>query len=136
MTDKLPFNASVWFRSDDDDDGNSKGLQLYEGNRHEGLTDLPQRSGCLSGDTFAGSDAFAALFDDWQIADTEEKKARQIAVADYSAFVSACKTLEEIEVAVKLPEELRKRLVPASNTLVAVSPESLSKIKADFAKAA
>ncbi len=98
------------------------------------INDLPYRRGCgyANGDVFPMDEAFETAFDmhakerDANLAEIRRKE------AEFFALVDSAKTLDDVLSVIELPEAILERLGRKSTSLVALSKESLDRLKADF----
>ncbi|WP_020469647.1 hypothetical protein [Zavarzinella formosa] len=102
----------------------------------ERLADMPNGGGCFTRDVFVADEDFETAFNEHALV----KKANDAAVsrknADYHSLVHTAKTVEDILAVMPLPDALIERLCGQRQALVAISPEVIERIKADFATAA
>ena len=102
----------------------------------EALAEIPSHRGCYSRETYPCDQALADAADHYLEVKARAEDARRAKYDEYSAFVYAARTLEDIEAIVPLPQDLRAALGATPNALVAVNENTLASIKQDFAQAA
>jgi hypothetical protein len=102
----------------------------------ECLADLPYGRGCNNRDVFVVDEAFEKAFDGYAVAKKANDAAFNKKYADYNALIQTVKSVEDVLEVMPLPDALLERLSVQRQSLVAISPEVLDRIKADFATAA
>lgn len=95
------------------------------------LADIPSRRGCRSGDVFPVSATAQAALEAFTKAKEDAKAARDLKIRDYKSFLAACKTVDEFNETVPLPDDLRNRYM-SGGALIAISPEKIAEIGKDF----
>lgn len=96
------------------------------------LADIPYRRGCGSGEVFPCGTKLRAQFDELEKVTKARKDIIKNKRQEYWSFVEACRYVEEIEVVIPLPADLRTTLGQQAQSLVVISPEVINSIKADF----
>ena len=102
------------------------------------IADMPYRAGChySSNDVFPVAEAFEKAFDLHAKHKLEADKLQQEKYAQFTSFLNACKTVDDVLEVIPLPEDIRKRLGADSTALVAVTAETVKSLRATFKKAA
>ena len=102
------------------------------------IADIPYCRSCVYGnsDVFPVTPAFEKAFDEYAKLKTESDKRQQEKQQEFLSFLGACQFLDEVLDVIPLPEDIRKRLGHSSNSLVAVTPETVKSLKTMFKKAA
>lgn len=95
------------------------------------IADIPHRSGCRSGDVFSVTPTAQQAIEAFTKAKEDAKAERDAKFRDYKSFLAACKTVDEFNEAVPLPEALRNRYM-SGGALIAISPEKVAEISKDF----
>lgn len=122
-------------RFSEPDSGRVVGLDLRE--RHEmreALADVPYHYSYAT--ALEVTPEIVAEVDAYELLSAAEGKARAAALAEYAAFVGSCRTVEDVEKVVALPESLRAGLGATGRQLVAVNPETVERLREQFADAA
>ena len=104
--------------------------------RSDGLADVPYHRGCYSQDVFPVSEAFERAYDEHAQVTQQNDKAEGEKMAQFHAFLAACRSVEEVEAVIPLPADVRQRLGHGSSALVAVTAEAVATLKATFGQAA
>lgn len=95
------------------------------------IADIPARMGCRSGDIFSVSPAAQATIEAFTKAKEDAKADRDAKQRDYKSFLAACKTVDEFNDSVPLPDDLKQRYM-SGGALIAISPEKIAEISKDF----
>jgi len=53
---------------------------------------------------------------------------------EYTSFLNVCKYVEDVEAVIPLPEKIRAKVYGSNNSMVAINPEIVQSIAADFQK--
>jgi hypothetical protein len=120
------------------DTGQVFGVEFYPnygesalGVTKEFLADMPKGRGCGSSEVFSVNATQQAALQQFIAEKDSVKEARKQKVSDYKSFLAACKTVDEFNDAVPLPEDLRNRYM-SGGALIAISPEKIAEISKDF----
>jgi hypothetical protein len=100
------------------------------------LADMPQPSGCYSGEVFAVSAECERVFDAYEAEFHANYQLKDVKRRQFLEFVAASRTVEDVLEVIDLPAEVRERLGHRSTALIAVSPESVSALRVTFRIAA
>lgn len=95
------------------------------------LADLPSSSGCRSGDVFPVSPTAFVALEAFTRAKQDDKELRETKFRQYKSLLAACKTVDELNEIVSLPEDLKQRYM-TGGALIAINPETIASIKSDF----
>ncbi|HLJ95422.1 MAG TPA: hypothetical protein VKU02_19755 [Gemmataceae bacterium] len=100
------------------------------------LADMPSYSGCYSGQVFAVSAQCEQVHDAHASEHAANYRIRTDRISQFTSFVAACRTVEDVLEVVDLPPDIRHRLGHRSTALVAVSPETVTALRETFKIAA
>ena len=100
------------------------------------LADMPSYSGCYSGQVFAVSAECEQAFDAYASEHAANYRIRTDKISQFTNFVTACRTVEDVMEVIDLPADIRERLGQRSTALVAVSPEAVTALRETFKIAA
>jgi len=100
------------------------------------VADMPQYSGCYSGEVFAVSAECEQVFDAYDAELEANYRLRDDKRRQVLDFVTASRTVEDVLEVIDLPADLRERLGHRSTALIAVSAESVSALREAFRIAA
>ena len=95
------------------------------------IADIPHRQGCRSGDVFSVAPTAQQTIEAFIKAKEDMKHARLEKLKAYKSFLAACKTVDEFNETVPLPEDLKMRYM-VGGALIAINPEPVAEIKKDF----
>jgi hypothetical protein len=93
---------------------------------------MPCRNGCYSGEVFAVDEEFERAYDEHAAVKLVNDKGLIAKDGDFRAVVFAARFLEDITAVIELPKDVLAELGQKSTAVVAISPESLERLKADF----
>jgi hypothetical protein len=100
------------------------------------FADIPQHSGCYSGEVFAVSAECERVFDAYAKECEANYQLRHDKKRQFVDFVMASRTVEDVLEVIDLPVEIQERLGHRSTALIAVSAESVSALRETFRLAA
>jgi hypothetical protein len=100
------------------------------------LADMPRHTGCYSGEVFAVSAECEQVFDAYAAERDDNHRLRSQKECQFTSYVTACRTVEDVLEAIDLPADIRERLGHRSTALVAVSPEAVTALRETFRIAA
>lgn len=103
----------------------------YEEQKRDRLADMPDGAGCHRGDVFPVTKTVQNTLEAYIEKRDANKYEAQRKRHEYFSFLAACKTVEEVDEVVKLPDDLRKRYL-SGGALVAINPDVVASIKSDF----
>lgn len=96
-----------------------------------GLADIPSNGGCRSNQVYPISSAGQKAIEDFSKAVDKFNAERTAKFTDYGAFTLACKTVDEFDEAIPLPDDLRTRYM-AGGALIHLSEEKIAELKKEF----
>jgi hypothetical protein len=96
------------------------------------LADMPRHSGCYSGEVFAVPATCEQVFEAYAAEFAANCRIRDERTRQFTNFVTACRTVEDVLEVIDLPADIRNRLGHRSTALVAVSPESVAALRETF----
>jgi hypothetical protein len=100
------------------------------------IADMPKYSGCYSGEVFPVSAECERVFDAYEAEYRDNSRLRSDKEAQFTNFLTACRTVEDVLDVIDLPADIRERLGHRSTALVAVSPEAVTALRQSFKIAA
>jgi hypothetical protein len=104
----------------------------------DAIADIPYKAGChySTNDVFPVSEAFEKAFDEHARLKGEFDKQHDQKRSEFTAFLNACQSVEDVLEVISLPDDLRRRIGHLSAALVAVTPETVKSLKDTFKKVA
>ena len=100
------------------------------------IADMPQHAGCYSGEVLAVSAECEQALDAYAAECAENYRLRNDKVCQFTDFLRACRTVEDVLLVIDLPADIRERIGHRSTALVAVSPEAVTALRQTFEIAA
>lgn len=98
------------------------------------IEDIPSSGGCFNNRVFGISQDGREAIESFKEAYLEAKSQYAQKKSKFSSFVNNAKYLEDIEEVVPLPEDVRQRITGSNSSLVAINPEIIQDIAAEFKK--
>lgn len=98
----------------------------------EMLADLPGSRGCTNGDVFPVSANQQEAIESFVRAADQFRAARAAKFSEYGAFTLACKTVNEFNETIPLPEDMATRFM-SGGALIHLSEEKIAELKKEFA---
>lgn len=96
------------------------------------ITGVPYKRGCGGSDVFAVSDEFESILSEYTKLIDENSKSIDKKMRDCNSLIISAKYVEDVLEIIKVPKELKERLLGRSTAIVAISPEVTNRIKEIF----
>jgi hypothetical protein len=99
------------------------------------LADMPHGAGCRQSEAFPVSASAQKIIEAYTAKSEDQKAEHSKKRQEYFSFLAACKTVEDVDAVVPLPDDLKSRYLSGC-ALVAINPDVIALIRQEFSKAA
>lgn len=94
--------------------------------------DLPYNKGCRASEVFMATEQFEKILAEYIKIKEENDKIAAQKKTDCNSLIGYAKYIEDVLEVIKVPKELQNQLLAKSTSLVALSPDTIKRIQADF----
>lgn len=103
-----------------------------EGDNKYDIVDIPFRAGCSNQDVYQAPAKIEEMLDEYEKAISDSKKLIDKKKSNISSLLNFAKYIEDVLEVLKVPPQLEAKLLAKSTALVALSPDVIASIQADF----